>query len=30
VFFKLTGPAKTMAGHEKNFNQLVNSIQLDK
>jgi hypothetical protein len=30
VFFKLTGPAKTMAGHEKNFNQLLNSIQLDK
>jgi hypothetical protein len=30
VFFKLTGPAKTMAAHEKNFNQLLNSIQLEK
>jgi hypothetical protein len=30
VFFKLTGPSKTMAAHEKNFNELLNSIQLDK
>jgi len=30
LFFKLTGPAKTIAGHEKNFNQLLASIQLDK
>ena len=30
VFFKLTGPAKTIAGQEKSFNQLLASIQLDK
>ena len=30
LFFKLTGPAKTIAGHAKNFNQLLASIQLDK
>lgn len=30
VFFKLTGPAKTIAAHEKNFEQLLSSIQLDK
>jgi hypothetical protein len=30
VFFKFTGPAKTVAAHEKNFNQLLGSIQLDK
>ncbi len=30
VFFKLTGPAKTIAEHEKNFDQLLASIQLDK
>lgn len=30
VFFKLTGPAKTIAAHEKQFNQLLASIQLDK
>jgi hypothetical protein len=30
LFFKLTGPAKTIAGEEKNFNQLLSSIQLDK
>lgn len=30
VFFKLTGPAKTIAAHEKNFRQLLDSIQRDK
>ncbi len=30
VFFKLTGPAKTMAAQQKNFDQLLASIQLDK
>jgi hypothetical protein len=30
VFFKLTGPSKTIARHEKNFNTLLTSIQLDK
>jgi hypothetical protein len=30
VFFKLTGPAKTIAEHEKTFNRLIASIQLDK
>ena len=30
VFFKLTGPAKTIASQEKSFNQLLASIQLDK
>ncbi len=30
VFFKLTGPAKTIAAEEKNFEQLLLSIQLDK
>ena len=30
VFFKLTGPAKTIAGQEKHFNQLLASIQPDK
>jgi hypothetical protein len=30
VFFKLTGPAKTVAEHEKNFNSLLASIQADK
>ena len=30
VFFKLTGPAKTIAGHEKSFNQLLASIQPEK
>jgi hypothetical protein len=30
VFFKLTGPAKTVAEHEKNFNSLLASIQPDK
>jgi hypothetical protein len=30
LFFKLTGPAKTIAAHEKNFNQLLLSIQLTK
>jgi hypothetical protein len=30
VFFKLTGPAKTIARQQKNFDQLLASIQLDK
>ena len=30
VFFKLTGPVKTIAVHEKSFEQLLNSIQVDK
>jgi hypothetical protein len=30
LFFKLTGPAKTIAEHEKAFDQLLASIQLDK
>ena len=30
VFFKLTGPAKTVAAHQKNFEQLLLSIQPDK
>ena len=30
VFFKLTGPAKTIAAQQKNFEQLLASIQLDK
>ena len=30
VFFKLTGPAKTIASQQKNFDQLLASIQLDK
>jgi hypothetical protein len=30
VFFKLTGPAGTIARHEKNFSQLLASIQLEK
>ena len=30
VFFKLTGPAKTVAAQQKNFDQLLASIQLDK
>ena len=30
VFFKLTGPAKSIAAQEKNFDQLLSSIQLDK
>jgi len=30
VFFKLTGPAKTIAAQEKNFEALLSSIQLDK
>jgi hypothetical protein len=30
VFFKLTGPAKTVAAQQKNFEQLLASIQLDK
>jgi hypothetical protein len=30
VFFKLTGPAKTIAAHQKNFEQLLTSIQVDK
>jgi hypothetical protein len=30
LFFKLTGPAKTIAAQEKNFNQLLASIQPDK
>ncbi len=30
VFFKLTGPAKTIAAQQKNFEQLIASIQLDK
>jgi hypothetical protein len=30
VFFKLTGPAKTIAAQQKNFEQLLTSIQVDK
>src|SRR5262245_21117923 len=30
VFFKLTGPSKTIARHEKNFNALLDSIQPDR
>lgn len=30
VFFKLTGPAKTIAAQQKNFEQLLASIQVDK
>jgi hypothetical protein len=30
VFFKLTGPAKTIAAQQKNFEQLIASIQVDK
>ena len=30
VFFKLTGPAKTVAAQQKNFEQLLASIQIDK
>ncbi len=30
VFFKLTGPAKTIAAQEKNFEQLLSSIQPDR
>jgi hypothetical protein len=30
VFFKLTGPAKTIAAEQKNFDQLLASIQRDK
>jgi hypothetical protein len=30
VFFKLTGPAKTIAAHQKSFEQLLESIQPDK
>ena len=30
VFFKLTGPAKTIAAEQKNFEQLLASIQPDK
>ena len=30
VFFKLTGPAKTVAAQQKNFEQLLTSIQIDK
>src|SRR5687767_475676 len=30
VFFKLTGPAKTIAAQQKNFEQLLTSIQIDK
>jgi hypothetical protein len=30
VFFKLTGPAKTIAAQRKNFDQLLSSIQPDK
>ena len=30
VFFKLTGPAKTIAAQQKNFEQLLASIQPDK
>lgn len=30
VFFKLTGPAKTIAAQQKQFEQLLASIQLDK
>jgi hypothetical protein len=30
VFFKLTGPAKTIAAQQKNFDQLLASIELEK
>ena len=30
VFFKVTGPAKTIAAQQKNFEQLLASIQVDK
>jgi hypothetical protein len=30
VFFKLTGPARTIAAQQKNFEQLIESIQIDK
>ena len=30
VFFKLTGPVKTIAAQQKNFEQLLASIQPDK
>ncbi len=30
VFFKLTGPAKTVASQQKNFDQLLASIELEK
>jgi hypothetical protein len=30
VFFKLTGPAKTIAAQQKNFDQLLASIERDK
>jgi hypothetical protein len=30
VFFKLTGPARTIAAQQKNFDQLLASIQLEK
>jgi hypothetical protein len=30
LFFKLTGPARTIAANEKNFDRLLASIQLDK
>jgi hypothetical protein len=30
VFFKLTGPAKTIASQQKNFDQLLASIELEK
>jgi hypothetical protein len=30
VFFKVTGPAKTIAAQQKNFEQLLASIQIDK
>jgi hypothetical protein len=30
VFFKLTGPAKTIAAQQKTFEQLIASIQVDK
>jgi hypothetical protein len=30
VFFKLTGPAKTVAAHESHFRQMLESLQRDK
>jgi hypothetical protein len=30
VFFKLTGPAQTIAAQQKNFEQMLASIQVDK
>jgi hypothetical protein len=30
VFFKLTGPAKTIAAHQKHFDELLASIQREK